>query len=488
MDLSQNELLSAYLDGELTAAEQEEVERLLATDPAARQLLEDLRALSATLQSLPQEKVGEDLSHRVLQAAERRMITEGPGESEPSPFAPTPLIRSVFQRFINRRTLAWLSITAVIAVAIAINERWQQRNQGPAVNRAEIARLDDARPSGPPASDAKPADEAREPPSMRAAPSSAAKSGGILKQPASEPPPAATVATVPPASTTWRGDKSGAKGLPEKAASAQPGRVGKALEAEAKDGKNERQATPTFVGKKSGERAMPSEAPEGGLPSQAKAGGRANAPSVLVVQLSVPPAAFRSKAFDKLLEANGVTAFRQDELRRAPKGKETSSARSKSRRADTVYAEATPSQVQAVLAGLAAQPEVFVGVSTEPVEGRPAEEILRRYGRTAEQQSQLTNGGEQQSQSKQTAPPANAAPSARPPQDFSQNVAGPANKPADGSVNENRNQQSMPATAPVNRQQLQQTASTQRVLFVLRLAVPPNAAKAKPEPEPAKGP
>ena len=42
-DLPENELLSAYLDGELSAAEQAEVERLLATNPAARQLLDELR-------------------------------------------------------------------------------------------------------------------------------------------------------------------------------------------------------------------------------------------------------------------------------------------------------------------------------------------------------------------------------------------------------------------------------------------------------------
>ena len=106
------------------------MERLLAARPAARQLLDDLRALSATLQSLPQEKLGEDLSQRVLRAAERRMLTEGkPDEAEISPFAPVPLVRSVFRRFVNRRTLAWLGLTAAIAVAIWINEQraagWQ---------------------------------------------------------------------------------------------------------------------------------------------------------------------------------------------------------------------------------------------------------------------------------------------------------------------------------------------------------------------------
>ena len=68
------ELFSAYLDGELTAEEQVRVEQVLATSPAARQLLEELRALGGTLQSLPQEKLDEDLSERVLQLAERRML------------------------------------------------------------------------------------------------------------------------------------------------------------------------------------------------------------------------------------------------------------------------------------------------------------------------------------------------------------------------------------------------------------------------------
>ena len=77
-DAVENERLSAYLDGELTAAEQARVEQLLAASPAARQLLDELRTLSTTLQSLPQQKLGEDLGPRVLRLAERRMLTEPP--------------------------------------------------------------------------------------------------------------------------------------------------------------------------------------------------------------------------------------------------------------------------------------------------------------------------------------------------------------------------------------------------------------------------
>ena len=74
----ETELLSAYLDGELTAAEQARAEELLAANPAARQWVEEMRALSHTLQSLPQEKVGEDLGPRVLRLAEQRMLTDAP--------------------------------------------------------------------------------------------------------------------------------------------------------------------------------------------------------------------------------------------------------------------------------------------------------------------------------------------------------------------------------------------------------------------------
>ena len=74
-DVPLHELLSAYLDGELTAAQRAEVEQLLATDPQARQWLDELRALSRTLQALPRYKLDEDLCQRVPAAAERRILT-----------------------------------------------------------------------------------------------------------------------------------------------------------------------------------------------------------------------------------------------------------------------------------------------------------------------------------------------------------------------------------------------------------------------------
>jgi ribonuclease E len=136
----------------------------------------------------------------------------------------------------------------------------------------------------------------------------------------------------------------------------------------------------------------------------AKAGGAKKAapatPPVLVVLCDVAPAALQSRAFDKLLDANGVTGHRQPPRRGAAYGagmpgrpesngapalkekEATAKGQSPTPQAepeDAIYIEATPAQVKAVLAGLAAQPEVFIAVSAQPVEGRPAEEIVRQY-------------------------------------------------------------------------------------------------------------
>ncbi len=156
-DVPENELLSAYLDGELTAAEQADVERLLARSPAARQLLEELRTLSSKLESLPQYKLGEDLSQQVLRIAERRMLTQPalPGEL-PKP-APTPR-RAILRRVFNSRALVWSSLAVAVAVMLTVI------NRGP-----------EDRPAGDGLAEAPPAAEekGRRAPEIRAAPEKA---------------------------------------------------------------------------------------------------------------------------------------------------------------------------------------------------------------------------------------------------------------------------------------------------------------------------
>ncbi|MCX7425789.1 MAG: zf-HC2 domain-containing protein, partial [Planctomycetia bacterium] len=109
-ELPQNELLSAYLDGELTAGERARVEELLAADPAARRLVDEFRAVRDRLHALPKYTVGEDLGDRVLRAAERRMLGQAtaPTAAEETPSSPEMRPwRSVARRFLSPRTLAW---------------------------------------------------------------------------------------------------------------------------------------------------------------------------------------------------------------------------------------------------------------------------------------------------------------------------------------------------------------------------------------------
>jgi hypothetical protein len=61
------ELLSGYLDGELSSEEQALVESALSRDPQAQQLLEDLQQLRQCLQELPQEQPPEHARQHVIQ-------------------------------------------------------------------------------------------------------------------------------------------------------------------------------------------------------------------------------------------------------------------------------------------------------------------------------------------------------------------------------------------------------------------------------------
>ncbi len=110
-----NELLSAYLDGELTAEQQADVERLLAENPAAQQLLDELRALSSTLQEMPRHTVPEDLSQQVLRRAERKILTE-----PPPPAAAIEPARPILRRLMNPRVWAYPALVVAVALIVMV--------------------------------------------------------------------------------------------------------------------------------------------------------------------------------------------------------------------------------------------------------------------------------------------------------------------------------------------------------------------------------
>ncbi|NOY40215.1 MAG: hypothetical protein GXP26_00055 [Planctomycetes bacterium] len=73
-DAFDDELLSAYVDGELSGEQLAQVEQRLREDSQARQLVDELRTLSTTLQAMPHETIGEDLREAVLRRAERSRL------------------------------------------------------------------------------------------------------------------------------------------------------------------------------------------------------------------------------------------------------------------------------------------------------------------------------------------------------------------------------------------------------------------------------
>lgn len=132
-----DELLSAYLDGELSGDERREVERLLSEDPARRQALEELQALSGDFQTLPRYELAEDFYQRVLAVAEQRSLTgdEEAGEdqraSETAERRPATVLRgagtpetepAVRGGFVRPLVYAVLAVAAAVLVMISGRE------------------------------------------------------------------------------------------------------------------------------------------------------------------------------------------------------------------------------------------------------------------------------------------------------------------------------------------------------------------------------
>jgi hypothetical protein len=143
-------LLSAYLDGELTHEEQVRVEQLLASSSEARQLIEELRALRAGLQALPQHKLEPSFAECVLREAESQIQTSESAqpvaagavetavtaendkhidtkgresESASVEHAPSPKF------WLNPRGLAWAAVATAIALMVTATSRRGEERQ-----------------------------------------------------------------------------------------------------------------------------------------------------------------------------------------------------------------------------------------------------------------------------------------------------------------------------------------------------------------------
>lgn len=115
------ELLSAYLDGEVSDQEREWVERVLADSAPYRSQLEALRTLDAELRGLPVFQLDDGFAGRVLRRIEIESETAEPMEVSPAPqvqpakAADAPARRSAWRGFV------WAAAVVAAAVVLMVN-------------------------------------------------------------------------------------------------------------------------------------------------------------------------------------------------------------------------------------------------------------------------------------------------------------------------------------------------------------------------------
>ncbi|MBX3413337.1 MAG: zf-HC2 domain-containing protein [Pirellulales bacterium] len=140
-ELSRDELIGAYLDGELSAEEKARAEQLLAESAESRQVLEELRALRSRLQGLPRMTLPADFSQLVLQRAEREMVLGMPAaaatratvtRSEPT----GPEAISMGHRWLRPLVYAGFAVAAALMIAVLMPSQ-QDQSASVAVRNSE---------------------------------------------------------------------------------------------------------------------------------------------------------------------------------------------------------------------------------------------------------------------------------------------------------------------------------------------------------------
>jgi hypothetical protein len=129
-----DELLSAYLDGELSPAERAQVERHLATSEPDRVLLSELQSLRSDVAALPPAAISPDFADRVVQAALAEAEKHNPDAAAVS--LPPATTRSS-RRWVIGAAVA--SAAALAACTLLVISSWR-RGEAPA--RGEIVKVE----------------------------------------------------------------------------------------------------------------------------------------------------------------------------------------------------------------------------------------------------------------------------------------------------------------------------------------------------------
>lgn len=393
-----DELLSAYLDDELSPAERAAVESRLASDPAAQQMLHQLRSVSQSIQRLPLESVGTDVRGKILERIEGLRISPQPqAAADVQPSSAGDILPKI-TAFNSRRSWIWASLAVAAGLMIMFLERGAVRNkQLPAIakNDADASaarRLTTRREaigsSGGVAVDSSTVVSAEKPAPALAAPPAA-----------SPPPPAAPVASATPSlqptqlgTRVKSGDELAMSGKVSSPPAA-PAREGVPTAGLAIGGRGgaqpELRGGTAIATNSAGAASMPAAAAS----TEAKVAREKLAPSVsearedgaptdsfVVVHVLAKPAAMQNRAFDKLLLSNGIdieAESRGEEERVGDNVQQPSEADKtapefgalkmpqQADEVDMVLVDAPESAVKSCLAGLQKDADNYAGVEVE---------------------------------------------------------------------------------------------------------------------------
>lgn len=383
-----DELISAYHDGELNDADRARAEALLERDPESRQLLDDLRALSGTLRSAPQGSLGEDFPQRVLRAAEQAMLASPDlPASEPVPVVPAAARRIGWRpRGARPWVYAGLAVAAGLVlmfvlpdeadrrVALAPEGAGAQDKTAAEVRRPEMRAAPEAEGRATPRGEALTAED-------RGASSEGVTVGGALRKDGSN---LGNVRGAEPSNGGEAGMSRGAGAL-------------YGSESRADDERRSRdpnrdlvRAQLTNLGYATVAEPLAAQvATIDQLQPQPAALG------LLCVQVEVSPAAVTSGAFNRVLArqqiqvtpaaTSGSTMSVDQPLSRAAKDadKVESLRDTTPAPADFFYVVATGEQLQAAVVDMASQPETFLSLDVQPAPQIPSQQPLQSYNRRA---------------------------------------------------------------------------------------------------------
>ncbi|MGD0653738.1 MAG: zf-HC2 domain-containing protein [Thermoguttaceae bacterium] len=397
-DLPDNELLSAYLDGELTADQRAQVEHLLATNPAAGKLLEELRSLSSALKSLPRQQLGEDLSENVLRIAQRRISTEKMGTSSAGAPAsiisePVPIFSTILRRLKNPRLWVWEIVIVAVAVLLMVYYPNQNANRNVAApGNAERSIAMASKPEVKPTITERTSDkravqspdfaDRNEPSALRKSGEEAGKTDATGRLEGVEKPAEGKSAAAPERPALDRvelakkegvtsGDKLAAKDMTkaafkaaakgaESAAPSSTPAAGLTIQSQSQSGGT--RIAETVNASKSLSQIKPAEPPAEKKPADQLKSPAVSADELLVVRCEITPEAVKNHAFDKILTDNAIVWSETPKENLDAKNLSAIEL-SETGPLEIVYVEASPAQIEAALNSLSAQTDAFKNVS-----------------------------------------------------------------------------------------------------------------------------